>query len=177
MTYFDGNDIHYKDIDTFEVWKKIGVSSNHLCPTKKNWKGPYSYEKICGPNTRIFYDTKKEKCSHECNVTCACGKYVELSDVDIFNLNILGFPNDLINIIIDYLKYLLKYKKIKSENTNKFLSKYEKLNFVEKIDVITEIIRRMDNETLIDDVWFPRLDSNLSGYDIALIIKEYKNNL
>jgi len=99
------------------------------------------------------------------------------SDVDIFNLNILGFPNDLINIIIDYLKYLLKYKKIKSENRNKFLSRYEKLNFVEKIDVITEIIIRMDNETLIDDVWFPRLDNKLSGFDIALIIKEYKNNL
>jgi len=99
------------------------------------------------------------------------------SDVDIFNLNILGFPNDLIDIIIDYLKYLLKHKKIKSENRNKFLSRYEKLNFVEKIDVITEIIIRMDNETLIDDVWFPRLDSDLSGYDIALIIKEYKNNL
>ena len=35
----------------------------------------------------------------------------------------------------------------------------------------------MDNETLIDDVWFPKLDNNLSGFDIALIIKEYKNNL
>ena len=99
------------------------------------------------------------------------------SDIDIFNLNVLGFPNDLVSIIIDYLKYLLKHKKIKSENTNKLLSKYEKLNFVEKVDVITEIIIRMDNETLIDDVWFPRLDSNLSGFDIALIIKEYKNNL
>jgi hypothetical protein len=99
------------------------------------------------------------------------------SDIDIFNLNILGFPNDSIDMIIDYLKYLLKHKKIKSENRNKFLSKYEKLNFVEKIDVITEIIIRIDNETLIDDVWFPRLDSNLSGFDIALIIKEYKNNL
>lgn len=99
------------------------------------------------------------------------------SDIDIFNLNILGFPNDLIDMIIDYLKYLLKHKNIKSENINKLLSKYEKLNFVEKIDVITEIIIRMDNETLIDDVWFPRLDGNLSEYDIALIIKEYKNNL
>ena len=99
------------------------------------------------------------------------------SDIDIFNLNVLGFPNDLVSIIIDYLKYLLKHKKIKSENTNKLLSKYEKLNFVEKVDVITEIIIRMDNETLIDDVWFPSLDSDLSGFDIALIIKEYKNNL
>lgn len=85
MTYFDGNDIHDKDIDTFEVWKKIGVSPDHLCSTKKNWKGPYSYEKICGSNTRIFYDTKKEKCSHECNVTCGCGKYVELWDIVFFD--------------------------------------------------------------------------------------------
>ena len=88
MTYFDGNDIHGKDIDTFEVWKKIGVLSEHLCPTKKNWKGPYSFEKICGPNTRIFYDTKKEKCSHECNVTCGCGKYIELWDVVFFDYKI-----------------------------------------------------------------------------------------
>lgn len=44
-------------------------------------------------------------------------------DVDIFNLNILGFLNDLMNIIIGYLKY----KRIKSKNRNKFLSKYEKL--------------------------------------------------
>lgn len=85
MTYFDGNDIYDKDLDTFELWKKIGVSYNHLCPTNKNWKGPYSYEKICGPNTRIFYDTMKEKCSCECNVTCNCGKYVELWDIVFFD--------------------------------------------------------------------------------------------
>ena len=85
MTYFGGNDIYSKDIDTFEEWKKIGVSPDHLYPTNKNWKGPYSFEQICGPNTRIFYDTKKEKCSHECNVTCGCGKYVELWDVVFFD--------------------------------------------------------------------------------------------
>lgn len=85
MTYFNGNDIHDKDIDTFEVWKKIGISPDHLCPTGKNWKGPYSFDKICGPNTRIFYDTNKEKCSRDCNVTCGCGKYVELWDVVFFD--------------------------------------------------------------------------------------------
>lgn len=87
MTYFEGNDIHGKDINTVNLWKNIGIKENHLCSTVSNWKGPYSYEKICGPNTRIFYDTGKEKCSHECTVTCNCGKYVELWDVVFFDYN------------------------------------------------------------------------------------------
>ncbi len=85
VTYFSGNSIHDKDIDTLEAWKKTNIVTNHLYPTNKNWKGPYSFEKICGPNTKIFYDTRKEKCSHECNVTCGCGKYVELWDIVFFD--------------------------------------------------------------------------------------------
>lgn len=85
MTYFDGNEFHDKDELTLSLWKEIGVLPNHLCPTKKNWKGPYSKEQICGPNTRIFYDTKKEKCSLECSPLCSCGKYVELWDIVFFN--------------------------------------------------------------------------------------------
>lgn len=87
MTYFEGNDMHDKDIDTVVSWKNIGIKENHLCSTTNNWKGPYSYEKMCGPNTRIFYDTGREKCSHECTVTCNCGKYVELWDVVFFDYN------------------------------------------------------------------------------------------
>ena len=85
ITYFEGSAIHDKDISTINSWMNIGVKENHLCPTVKNWKGPYSSEKICGPNTRIFYDTGKEKCSSNCNVTCNCGKYVELWDVVFFD--------------------------------------------------------------------------------------------
>ena len=58
---------------------------NHTFQTSKNWKGPYSHEHICGPNTRIFYDTKKAPCSKECNALCSCGKYVELWDVVFFD--------------------------------------------------------------------------------------------
>lgn len=85
MTYFDGNEIHGRDNDTFSTWKEIGVAEDHLCPTVKNWKGPYSHDKICGPNTRIFYDTNKEKCCPECSPLCSCGKYVELWDVVFFD--------------------------------------------------------------------------------------------
>lgn len=87
VTYFEGNDIHDKDIDTVTSWENIGIKENHLCSTVNNWKGPFSYEKMCGPNTRIFYDTGKEKCSHECTITCNCGKYVEIWDVVFFDYN------------------------------------------------------------------------------------------
>lgn len=93
MTYFEGSDIHDKDVDTISSWKKIGIKENHLCSTINNLKGPYSNEKICGPNTRIFYDTGKKKCSHECTVTCNCGKYVELWDVVFFDYK---YKNDIL---------------------------------------------------------------------------------
>lgn len=85
MTYFDGNDLLSPDIDTYLMWRKIGVPLDHLCPSKKNFKGPYSKDNICGPNTRIFYDTGKEKCSPECNALCSCGKYIELWDIVFFD--------------------------------------------------------------------------------------------
>ena len=85
ITYFAGNQLLGKDTDTLMAWEKNGIDKEHLCPTTKNWKGPYSKRNICGPNTRIYYDTNKEKCSPDCNVQCNCGKYVELWDIVFFD--------------------------------------------------------------------------------------------
>lgn len=85
ITYFAGNQLLGKDNDTLMAWEKNGISKNHLYPTERNWKGPYSQKNICGPNTRIYYDTNKEKCSQECNVHCKCGKYIELWDIVFFD--------------------------------------------------------------------------------------------
>ena len=37
----------------------------------------------CGPDTEMFFDTGKEKCSPECNPSCSCGKYLEIWN-DVF---------------------------------------------------------------------------------------------
>ena len=37
----------------------------------------------CGPDTEMFYDTGKEKCSEDCNPACDCGKYLEIWN-DVF---------------------------------------------------------------------------------------------
>ena len=84
VTYFKGNKLLPEDYDTLNIWKKIGVDDSHLFSTEKNWKGPYSSSRICGPNTRIYFDTGKKKCCPDCNVLCSCGKYVELWDIVFF---------------------------------------------------------------------------------------------
>ena len=37
----------------------------------------------CGPDSEMFYDTGKEKCSEGCNPACDCGKYLEIWN-DVF---------------------------------------------------------------------------------------------
>lgn len=85
VTYFAGTNRVAEDFETKKLWKKIGIPDEHIVPSEKNWKGPYSSFKICGPNTRLFYDTGKSKCSQNCSPMCNCGKYVELWDIVFFD--------------------------------------------------------------------------------------------
>ena len=57
-----------------------------------------------------------------------------------------------------------------------FASKFERLDFNEKLDVFSEIIIRYDNETYFNEKTLVlSLDSKLSGYDIAKQIQNFKN--
>lgn len=85
VTCFKGNEKMPADTTTVECWKNIGIDLSHIHLTTRNWKGPYSSYGIAGPNTRIFIDTQKPKCSEQCNVFCDCGKFVELWDVVFFD--------------------------------------------------------------------------------------------
>lgn len=52
----------------------------------------------------------------------------------------------------------------------------KKLDFNEKLDVFSEIIIRYDNETYFDKkLTIISFDSKSSGFDIAKMIKNYKN--
>lgn len=56
----------------------------------------------------------------------------------------------------------------------KIISKFEKSDFIEKIDVIAQLLIRYDNEELLEGyIHLPKISTD-SGYDIALAIKEYK---
>ena len=79
VTCFAGDDDCPRDTITAECWKKAGIPEERIYFFGKedNWwiageEGP------CGPDTEMFYDTGKQKCSENCNPSCGCGKYVEI---------------------------------------------------------------------------------------------------
>ncbi len=79
VTCFAGDEDCDKDTVAYEAWKKAGIPDERIYFFGKddNWwiageEGP------CGPDTEMFYDTGKPKCSPECNPSCGCGKYVEI---------------------------------------------------------------------------------------------------
>ena len=79
VTCFAGDEDCPRDNTTAECWKKAGIPEERIYYFGKddNWwiageEGP------CGPDTEMFYDTGKPKCSPECNPSCGCGKYVEI---------------------------------------------------------------------------------------------------
>lgn len=79
VTCFAGDKDCQRDEVTASCWKKAGIPEDKIYYFGKddNWwiageEGP------CGPDTEMFYDTGKPKCSENCNPSCGCGKYVEI---------------------------------------------------------------------------------------------------
>ena len=104
VTCFAGDEDCPKDELTAKCWKKAGIPEERIYYFGKddNWwiageEGP------CGPDTEMFYDTGKPKCSENCNPSCGCGKYVE-----IWN-----------NVFMEYYKDKDgKYTKLKQHNVD-----------------------------------------------------------
>lgn len=104
VTCFAGDEDCPRDTLTAECWKKAGIPEERIYYFGKddNWwiageEGP------CGPDTEMFYDTGKPKCSEGCNPSCGCGKYVE-----IWN-----------NVFMEYYKDKDgKYTKLKQHNVD-----------------------------------------------------------
>ncbi len=104
VTCFAGDEDCARDEVTASCWKKAGIPEERIYYFGKddNWwiageTGP------CGPDTEMFYDTGKPKCSEECNPSCGCGKYVE-----IWN-----------NVFMEFYKdENCKYSKLKQHNVD-----------------------------------------------------------
>ena len=103
VTCFAGDEDCKKDEVAYKAWKKAGIPEERIYFFGKddNWwiageEGP------CGPDTEMFYDTGKPKCSPECNPSCDCGKYVE-----IWN-----------NVFMEFYKDKNGYSKLKQKNVD-----------------------------------------------------------
>ena len=103
VTCFAGDEDCDKDLVSYEAWKRAGIPDERIYFFGKddNWwiageEGP------CGPDTEMFYDTGKPKCSPDCNPSCGCGKYVE-----VWN-----------NVFMEFYKDKNGYSKLQKKNVD-----------------------------------------------------------
>lgn len=80
VTVFAGEDGIPRDEEAANAWAKMGISRDRIfyLGREDNWWGPAGETGPCGPDTEIFFDTGKPKCSENCNPSCGCGKYLEI---------------------------------------------------------------------------------------------------
>ena len=85
FTCFKGDDKIPADNESYNIWKSLGVSDDHIYYLGKDdnfWIlgsgiGP------CGPCSEMYYDTGKDFCSKDCDPSCSCGKFLEIWN-DVF---------------------------------------------------------------------------------------------
>lgn len=89
VTVFEGDEDAPRDDEAIRIWKSLGIPEERifLNPKKDNWWGPVGEKGPCGPDTEIFYDTGKDKCSENCKPGCKCGKYFEIWNLVFMEYN------------------------------------------------------------------------------------------
>ncbi|AHH13717.1 alanine--tRNA ligase [Borrelia hermsii] len=80
VSVFAGDESIPRDAETANVWESLGIPKDRIfyLSREHNFWGPVGNTGPCGPDTEIFVDTGKEKCSSKCDITCYCGKYFEI---------------------------------------------------------------------------------------------------
>lgn len=80
VTIFEGDELVPRDIESAGIWKEKGLKEEQIFyyGREDNWWGPAGQTGPCGPDTEIFYDMGKQRCSISCGPSCKCGKYVEI---------------------------------------------------------------------------------------------------
>jgi alanyl-tRNA synthetase len=105
VTVFEGDEDSPKDIEAMNVWMSLGISDSNIFTygKKQNWWGPVGLTGPCGPDTEIFYDSLKPKCSDDCSPACSCGKYWEIwNNVFMqYNKNAYGYYSPLAQKNVD----------------------------------------------------------------------------
>lgn len=113
-------------------------------------------------------------------------------EYEIFSPGLLGLNENIGHLIADLLFATMNNsievkKQITDDNyltmelqdkSKKWLSQFERLSYIEKIEVMEELIIRYDNETLIDAFnELPKIHNAISGFELANIIEQYKTKI
>ena len=173
VTCFAGNADAPKDEEAAKYWEEAGIPKERIYFLKENWwiageEGP------CGPDTEMFYDTGKPKCSEGCNPDCDCGKYVEIWN-NVFmkyfkhkdgTLTELKQHNVDTGLGLERMTMLLQGKQTPFE-TELFAPVMDKLEELQKVDNINS--RRIVAEHLRASMMIIADGGRPSNIDLSLI--------
>ena len=115
---------------------------------------------------------------------------IEDDDMKVFNLQSIGFSPNACTILLQY--FVMIYNVMTdskdayedngtviginyNEEDKRIASQFERLSYNEKLDVFSEVIIRYDNETyFVEKTLVLSFDSELDGFNIAKMIKDFK---
>ncbi len=96
VSIFEGDDSVPEDKESFNIWRKIGVSEDHIFAygDRKNWWSRSGIPdqmpegEIGGPDSEMFFDFGEELKLHEasefkdekCHPNCDCGRFMEIGN-------------------------------------------------------------------------------------------------
>ncbi len=85
ISCFGGDEDAPRDNEAAAVWRRLGIPEERIVFLGKehNWWGPAGQTGPCGPDTEMFVELPQEACGPDCDISCNCGKYVEIWN-DVF---------------------------------------------------------------------------------------------
>ncbi len=90
VTVFEGDADAARDLESVAIWQDAyqtrGIEARFnerifAYPKDKNWWGPAGMTGPCGPDTEIFWDTRRPhdaRYGAECHPNCDCGRFIEI---------------------------------------------------------------------------------------------------
>jgi len=149
VTVFEGNKDVKKDEESFNIWRKIGISEKHIhyYPAKKNWwsrsgtpdKMPSG--EIGGPDSEVFFEFDQVKHNHKfgdkCHPNCECGRFLEIGN----------------SVFIQYEKTEKGFKSLPKQNVDfgggleRLVAVVQNTPDIFKIDIFKPLIESIEKTT------------------------------
>ncbi len=135
---FAGDETAPRDEETAELLLNLGIKKENIffLPKKDNWwelEGTTGTP--CGPDNEWFYPRNDHKCSENCDITCDCGRYVEIGN----------------DVYMQYEKTADGYKPLSNKNVDTGFGFERLLMFLNgltdgyKIDIFKGVISILEN--------------------------------
>ena len=135
---FAGDETAPRDDETAQLLLNLGIKKENIffLPKKDNWwelEGTTGTP--CGPDNEWFYPRNDNKCSENCDITCDCGRYVEIGN----------------DVYMQYEKTADGYKPLSNKNVDTGFGFERLLMFLNgltdgyKIDIFKGVISILEN--------------------------------